>query len=139
MHPTPPRLTFADFVSVLASVAALGGTATAAVRSRITHRSGRSPRLVALAAVALMLPAVSASAAPPPPGHVGFSPGPNSPITVGSQPRAIASGDFDGDGNLDLATANAGSDSVTPMFGNGLGGFTGGAGVSVAPGDDPRS
>ena len=98
--------------------------------------SGRSPRLVALAAVALMLPAVSASAAP---GHVGFSPGPNSPVAVGSQPRAITSGDLDGDGNLDLVTANSGSDSVTPMFGNGSGSFTGGPGVSVSPGDDPRA
>jgi len=101
--------------------------------------SGRMSWLVGLATVALLIPAVSASAAPPPPGHVGFTPGPNSPVAVGNQPRAIASADLDGDGNLDLVTANAGSDSVTPMSGDGSGGFTGGPGVSVVPGDDPRA
>ena len=104
----------------------------------VRHRcSGRTSWLVALASVALLIPVASASAAPPPPGHVGFTPGPNSPITVGLQPRAITSADLDGDGNLDLVTANSSSDRATPMFGDGSGSFTGGPGVLV--GDDPRA
>jgi hypothetical protein len=41
-----------------------------------------------------------------------------------ANPQGIASADFDGDGNPDLATANTGADSVSVLRGNGSGGFT---------------
>ncbi|MEW6324057.1 MAG: FG-GAP-like repeat-containing protein [Nitrospirota bacterium] len=42
---------------------------------------------------------------------------------VGSNPRAIASGDFDQDGAADLSTANYCGDSISVLFGNGDGTF----------------
>lgn len=38
---------------------------------------------------------------------------------VGAYPAAIVSADFNGDGRLDLATANSGSDTVSVLLGNG--------------------
>jgi hypothetical protein len=38
--------------------------------------------------------------------------------------RSIAVGDFNGDGNADLAIANQGSHSVSILLGNGTGGFS---------------
>ena len=68
---------------------------------------------------------------------------PDSPIMVGKAPRSVAVGDFDNDGNLDLATANYDSNSVSILLGNGDGTFPenppevmiGGSPVSVAVGD----
>ncbi|MEO8687855.1 MAG: FG-GAP-like repeat-containing protein [Solirubrobacteraceae bacterium] len=74
---------------------------------------------------------------PPLPGHIGFKAGPNSPVTVGTRPTAIAVGDLDDDGNLDFVTANTGSDTYTPVYGNGLGGFT--PGIPQDTGDGPAS
>src|SRR5207253_2482849 len=42
---------------------------------------------------------------------------------VGINPYAVASGDFNKDGHLDLVTANYGSGSVSVLLGNGGGGF----------------
>jgi hypothetical protein len=42
---------------------------------------------------------------------------------TGYFPRAVAVGDFNGDGNLDLAVANEGTSTVTIMLGNGAGSF----------------
>jgi len=42
---------------------------------------------------------------------------------VGSGPRSITLGDFNKDGYSDLAVANAGSDTVSVLLGNGTGGF----------------
>jgi Calx-beta domain/FG-GAP-like repeat len=56
---------------------------------------------------------------------------------VGTNPRAVVTGDFNSDGRLDLATANAGSDSVSVLLGNGQGGF--GAASHVGAGDRPVS
>ena len=50
-------------------------------------------------------------------------------------PDAVASGDFNGDGNLDFAVANAGNNSVSVYLGDGSGNFTQQADVSV--GRDP--
>jgi hypothetical protein len=41
--------------------------------------------------------------------------------TLGSQPVDIAIGDFNGDGSVDLATANAGSNNINLFRGDGLG------------------
>jgi hypothetical protein len=45
-------------------------------------------------------------------------------ITVGSYPGAISTADFNGDGNLDLATANQFDDTVSILLGDGTGNFT---------------
>jgi hypothetical protein len=59
-----------------------------------------------------------------------------SPFPYG--PHAIAVGDFNGDGILDLAVANAGSNDVTILRGNGDGTFTATA-TSPPTGTDPYS
>jgi hypothetical protein len=69
-----------------------------------------------------------------------FSPAVSYP--VGVSPSAMVSGDFDGDGRPDLATANAGSNNVSLLLGNGDGSFqaarqfaSGVEPISVAVGD----
>src|SRR6266852_556976 len=57
-------------------------------------------------------------------GSGGFTPADGSPFAVGNGPAAVAVGDFDGDGNLDLAVANGITNNVTVLLGNGNGGFT---------------
>ena len=60
-------------------------------------------------------------------GGGGFTPAIGSPFTVGTDPESIAVGDFNGDGNMDLAVANynnGGTGSVTVLLGDGMGGFT---------------
>ena len=44
-------------------------------------------------------------------------------VSVGANPVAVITADFNGDGNLDLAVANNGSDSVSIRLGNGDGSF----------------
>src|SRR5215831_9769199 len=63
-------------------------------------------------------------------------------LQVGSQSTSIAVADLNGDGKLDLVTANFGSGDVSVLIGNGSGGFAlaerlvGGASpFSVAVGD----
>ena len=48
-------------------------------------------------------------------------------VGVGSEPQAIIVGDFDGDGNADLAVANYGSQNISVVFGRGDGTFGPGA------------
>jgi len=45
-------------------------------------------------------------------------------LAVGSSPSDIVTADFNGDGNADLAVANAGSGNVTVFLGDGKGGFS---------------
>lgn len=52
-------------------------------------------------------------------------------------PVSVAVGDFDGDGIPDLVTANAGSDNVSVLLGNGNGSFQ--AAQNFAAGDGPVS
>jgi hypothetical protein len=49
-------------------------------------------------------------------GAGGFAPQPGSPYVVGSLPRSVAAGDFDGDGAPDLALANAGDNTVSVLL-----------------------
>ncbi|HEX3282962.1 MAG TPA: VCBS repeat-containing protein [Pyrinomonadaceae bacterium] len=58
-------------------------------------------------------------------GQGGFTPGPNSPLALEVKPHVhgVATGDFDGDGNLDLVTDSWADDQVLVVFGDGKGGF----------------
>jgi hypothetical protein len=69
------------------------------------------------------------------PAVLAVSFGATSYLAVSTDPRSIAVGDFNNDGNLDLAAANAGSNSVSLQLGNGTGDFApaGGFGVGVVP------
>ena len=52
-------------------------------------------------------------------------------VNGGANPTILATGDFNGDGNLDLAVGNASTHSIQILLGNGAGGFTAGATFSV--------
>jgi hypothetical protein len=58
-------------------------------------------------------------------GTGGFAPAPNSPITVEVKPHVhgVATGDFDGDGNLDLVTDSWANDQILVLFGDGKANF----------------
>ncbi|MGH2914520.1 MAG: FG-GAP repeat domain-containing protein [Solirubrobacteraceae bacterium] len=66
----------------------------------------------------------------------GLSFGPASPLTVGSGPSAIASGDFNGDGVPDLAVANENDNTVSILLSNGSGGFNAGPAIPVGTNPD---
>src|SRR4051812_20148502 len=67
-----------------------------------------------------------------------FVPAPGSPIAVAGSPQNIVSGDLDGDGKLDLITAENGR-SVTVLLGDGRGGFhpapSSPTGLPISPGE----
>jgi hypothetical protein len=48
---------------------------------------------------------------------------PATAYAVGTGPQAVVSADFNGDGRLDLATANTGDDTISVLLGNGDGTF----------------
>ena len=56
-------------------------------------------------------------------------------FTVGTNPRFVAIGDFNGDGKADIATANEGSNTVSVLLGTGSGSFAAATNftVGVAP------
>lgn len=57
-------------------------------------------------------------------GTGGFSDPPLPLFDVGDGPNSVISGDWDGDGKLDLAVVNSGSADLTLLFGDGAGGFS---------------
>ena len=61
-------------------------------------------------------------------GKGGFSQPSGSPFPAGQNPTDTATGDFNGDGNLDVAIANHGIKTVTVLLGNGKGQFSFGPG-----------
>ena len=72
-------------------------------------------------------------------GAGGFTAAPGSPIPVGADPFSVAVGDFNRDGNPDLAIANANDYNVTVLLGNGAGGFTAAPGSPFPVGTVPDS
>src|SRR3989454_736732 len=68
-----------------------------------------------------------------------FTAAAGSPVAVGSSPSSVALGDMNGDGKLDLVTANLGSNKVTVLLGNGDGTFTAAPGSPVSVGGGPYS
>ena len=56
---------------------------------------------------------------------------------VGTDPNSVAVGDFDSDGDLDVATANQVTDNVSILLGNGDGTF--GMANNFGAGDVPNS
>jgi len=59
-------------------------------------------------------------------GSGGFTPAPNSPVAVEVKPHVhgVATGDLNGDGNLDLVTDSWANDQVMVLFGKGKGSFS---------------
>src|SRR4051795_3705000 len=56
-------------------------------------------------------------------GMGGFTPGPGSPVTVGTTPKSVAVGDFNNDGKPDFVADNFIGGSVSVFLGDGAGGF----------------
>jgi hypothetical protein len=48
---------------------------------------------------------------------------PGEVFATGATPESATTADFNGDGNMDLAVANGGSDNVSVLLGDGAGGF----------------
>ena len=72
-------------------------------------------------------------------GSGGFTAASGSPLTVGTGPTAIATGDFNGDGNADLAVANSNDNTVSILLGDGSGGFTAASGSPLTVGTGPTA
>ncbi|HZM85719.1 MAG TPA: FG-GAP-like repeat-containing protein [Blastocatellia bacterium] len=72
-------------------------------------------------------------------GTGNFTQPATSPEASGSGPAFVAVGDFNLDGRPDLATANATSDNVTILLGDGTGNFNQAATSPEAVGDIPQS
>ena len=70
-------------------------------------------------------------------GDGTFTPATGPAPAVGKQPQAIVAADFNGDGKLDLAIANAADNTVTILLGNGDGTFTQASGSPIAVGTAP--
>jgi len=70
-------------------------------------------------------------------GDGTFTPATSPSPTTGKQPQSIVAGDFNGDGKLDLATANATDNTVTILLGNGDGTFSQAPGSPIAVGTTP--
>jgi len=63
----------------------------------------------------------------------------DSPPATGQSPSVIVKGDFNNDGNVDLAILNVVSNNVTVLLGNGAGGFTYASGSPFGTGSRPVS
>lgn len=65
-------------------------------------------------------------------GAAVFAPAPGSPYSVGNSPIAITAADLNGDGFIDIATANLVSSDVSILLNNGSGMFSPGTTVPLA-------
>ena len=73
-----------------------------------------------------------------PPQAVRYGPAPGSPFSVGTGPWDIALADSNGDGLLDILTANKGSNNVSVLLGDGRGGFRAAADSPFDAGAEPH-
>jgi len=71
-------------------------------------------------------------------GKGGFSQANGSPFSAGQNPADIATGDFNNDGNADIAIANHGVKLVTVLVGNGKGQFSSAPGSPVSVESNPH-
>jgi len=71
-------------------------------------------------------------------GNGNFAEAAGSPVSVGAGPSSIAAGDFNADGNTDIAVANKNSDSVSILLGDGVGGFSIASGSPIIIGNLPK-
>jgi hypothetical protein len=83
-----------------------------------------------VAACAVLMPTLFSPGCKAGEGRVGntqpqpiFAPAPGSPFPAGKRPSSIAVGDLNNDGKLDSVIANADSNDVTILLGDGHGGF----------------
>jgi len=72
-------------------------------------------------------------------GNGDFTPAGSSPEAVGTDPSALTFANLNGDANIDLAVANAGSDNVTILLGDGTGDFAAAGTSPETVGNDPGS
>src|ERR1700738_3700091 len=79
----------------------------------------RLPRVVVLSLLVFMLGGLMKPEAAVQP--VSF--GAKTDFGTGSHPFSVAMGDFNGDGNLDLAVTNSADDTVSILLGTGMGSF----------------
>lgn len=70
-------------------------------------------------------------------GTGGFTPATASPFAAGNGPSGIVAGDFNGDGNIDLAISNEAAGNVTVLLGDGTGGFNAASASLFAVGSGP--
>jgi uncharacterized protein (TIGR03437 family) len=70
-------------------------------------------------------------------GAGAFTAATSSPFAVGAGPHSLVAADFNKDGKLDLAVANATDGTVTVLLGSGSGGFTAAPGSPFKAGADP--
>lgn len=70
-------------------------------------------------------------------GTGNFSPSVSSPISVADSPSAVAAADLDADGAVDLVVANEGSNNLSILIGDGLGGFSETSASPIAVGTAP--
>ncbi len=67
-----------------------------------------------------------------------FTPGPGSPFPVGTNPNDVILVDVNGDGVLDILTANEGSNDISVLLGKGDGNFHPAPGSPVSAGSTPH-
>lgn len=72
-------------------------------------------------------------------GDGAFAEATGSPVGVGNSPFSVALGDLDGDGILDMASANDVDNRVSVLLGNGDGTFSEAPGSPFDAGNSPRS
>jgi len=71
-------------------------------------------------------------------GSGTFTQATGSPITVGTFPTAVAVGDLNGDGHLDLVVANQTDSTLSVLLGNGSGAFTAALGSPISIDNRPN-
>ena len=71
-------------------------------------------------------------------GKGGFAQANGSPFSAGQNPADITTGDFNSDGNADIAIANHGAKLVTVLLGNGRGQFSSAPGSPISVESNPH-